>query len=105
VFPRRSFQESAVPKSQVRKKKVYTPPAELRPQLTTAASRRPSPVWVPATAVALLVLGIAWMVVFYLTQGFVDTPALAFLANIGYWNFAIGFGAMIGALILLSKWR
>jgi hypothetical protein len=93
-----------VPKSQVRKKKVYTPPAELRPQ-PTAASKRPSPVWVPATAVALLVVGIAWMVVFYLTQGFVDAPALMFLAKIGYWNFAIGFGAMIGALILLSKWR
>ncbi|MGC9666930.1 cell division protein CrgA [Planosporangium sp. 12N6] len=93
-----------MPKSQVRKKKVYTPPVELRPQ-PTAATKRPSPVWVPATAVALLVLGIAWMVVFYLTQGFVDTPALLFLANIGYWNFAIGFGAMIGALILLSKWR
>jgi hypothetical protein len=93
-----------VPKSPVRKKKVYTPPAELRPQ-PTAASKRPSPVWLPATAVALLVLGIAWMVVFYLTQGFVDAPALSFLANIGYWNFAIGFGAMIGALILLSKWR
>jgi hypothetical protein len=93
-----------VPKSQVRKKKVYTPPAELRPQ-PTAASRRPSPVWLPATAVALLVLGIAWMVVFYLTQGFIDTPALSFLAGIGYWNFAIGFGAMIGSLILLSKWR
>jgi hypothetical protein len=104
VFARRSLQESAVPKSQVRKKKVYTPPAELRPE-TTAASKRPSPVWVPATAVGLLVFGIAWMVLFYLTQGFADTPALSVLFNLGYWNFAIGFGAMIGALILLSKWR
>jgi hypothetical protein len=93
-----------VPKSQVRKKKVYTPPAELRPQ-SAAASRRPSPVWLPATAVSLLVLGIAWMVLFYLTQGFVDTPALSILAKIGYWNFAIGFGSMIAALVLLSKWR
>jgi len=93
-----------VPKSQVRKKKVYTPPAELRPQ-QTAASKRPSPVWLPATAVSLLVLGIAWMVVFYLTQGFADVPALSFLFKIQYWNFAIGFGAMIAALVLLSKWR
>jgi hypothetical protein len=104
MFARRSLQESAVPKSQVRKKKVYTPPAELRPQ-STAASKRPSPMWVPATAVALLVFGIAWMVVFYLTQGFADTPALSLLFKLQYWNFAIGFGAMIGALILLSKWR
>ncbi len=93
-----------MPKSQVRKKKVYTPPAELRPQ-TTTASKRPSPVWLPATAVSLLALGIVWMVVFYLTQGFADTPALSLLFKIGYWNFAIGFGAMIAALVLLSKWR
>ncbi|MDT4989384.1 MAG: hypothetical protein QOI74_3478 [Micromonosporaceae bacterium] len=93
-----------MPKSQVRKKKIYTPPAELRPQ-SAATSRRPSPVWLPATAVSLLVLGIAWMVLFYLTQGFADTPALSFLFKIGYWNFAIGFGSMIAALVLLSKWR
>jgi hypothetical protein len=94
-----------VPKSQVRKKKVYTPPAELRPQTTAAAAKRPSPVWLPATAVTLLVLGIGWMVVFYLTQGFNAAAVLAPLASIGYWNFAIGFGAMISALVLLSKWR
>jgi hypothetical protein len=104
VFAGRSLQESAVPKSQVRKKKVYTPPAELRP-VTVAASKRPSPVWLPATAVSLLVVGIGWMVMFYLTQGFADTPALSVLFKIGYWNFAIGFGSMIAALALLSKWR
>ena len=43
-------QESAVPKSQVRKKKVYTPPTDVRPA-ATAASRKPSPVWLPVTAV------------------------------------------------------
>jgi hypothetical protein len=103
VFAEKIPQESAVPKSQVRKKKVYTPPAELRPQ-TTAAAKRPSPVWVPATAVTLLVVGIVWMVAFYLTQGFVS-PSVPWLFALGYWNFAVGFGAMILALILLSKWR
>jgi hypothetical protein len=94
-----------VPKSRVRKKKVYTTPAELAPQTTLAARRRPSPVWVPVTAVSLIVLGIAWLVVFYLTTGFNDVSALSALAKLGYWNLAIGFGAMVGALILLSKWR
>ena len=56
-----------MPKSQVRKKKVYTPPAELQ-QRPTASSRKPSPVWVPALAVSLICAGIAWLVVYYLTQ-------------------------------------
>jgi hypothetical protein len=87
-----------VPKSNVRKKKVYTPPAELRPT-QSATTRKPSPVWVPALAVALIVAGIAWLVVFYLSQGMYP------VASWRYWNLAIGFGAMVLSLGILSKWR
>jgi Cell division protein CrgA len=90
--------ENVVPKSSVRKKKVYTPPAELR-STPTAATKRPSPTWLPITAVVLIVLGIAWLVVFYLSQGLY--PVFAW----GYWNLAVGFGAMVIALGILSKWR
>jgi hypothetical protein len=93
-----------VPKSSVRKKKVYTPPAELVPQ-QTAASKRPSPVWVPAISVAFIVIGIAWLVVYYLTAGFADVEAFSTLYGWGYWNLAIGFGCLVASLALLSKWR
>jgi hypothetical protein len=87
-----------VPKSQVRKKKVYTPPTDVRPS-STASSRKPSPVWLPATAVALIVFGITWLVVYYLSG--TDYP----VASWGYWNLAIGFGAMVASLAVLSRWR
>ncbi len=87
-----------MPKSQVRKKKVYTPPADVRPT-STAATRKPSPVWLPATAVALIVLGIGWLVVYYLSG--TTYP----VGSWGYWNLAIGFGAMVASLALLSRWR
>ena len=94
-----------MPKSTVRKKKVYTPPAELRPQ-TAAAARKPSPTWLPATAVSLIVFAIAYLTVYYLTGQWFDLgTSFSFLADLSYWNLAIGFGAMIAALILLSKWR
>ena len=93
-----------MPKSTVRKKKVYTPPAEMS-QRPTAATTKPSPVWVPALAVTLIVLGIAWLVVYYLTNGFFDVSALGVLNRLGYWNLAIGFGCMVAALGVLSKWR
>lgn len=94
-----------MPKSTVRKKKVYTPPPELRPQ-TTAAARKPSPTWVPATAVGLIVFAIAYLVVYYLSGQWFDLgTSFSFLADLEYWNLAIGFGAMIASLILLSKWR
>ena len=93
-----------MPKSQVRKKKVYTPPTELQGK-TTAASRKPSPVWIPATAVTLIFAGLIYLVAYYLTGGFGDIESLAVLTDLGPWNLAIGFGAFTGALFFLAKWR
>jgi hypothetical protein len=92
--------ENTVPKSHVRKKKVYTPPADIRPlAVTGAAAKKPSPMWLPIASVALIVTGIAWLVVFYLSSG--SFPVRSW----GYWNLAIGFGAMVAALGMLSRWR
>ena len=87
-----------MPKSQVRKKKVYTPPADVRP-VTPAASKKPSPIWLPIAAVSLIVFGIGWLVVYYLSE--TAYP----VATWSYWNLAVGFGAMVASLILLSRWR
>lgn len=86
-----------MPKSQVRKKKVYTPPTDVLP--TASSGDRPSPTWLPVTAVALIAVGIAWLVVYYLSGG--EYPVLSW----GYWNIAVGFSGMVAALALLSKWR
>ena len=95
-----------MPKSSVRKKKVYTPPADLRPQATAAARRKPSPTWVPVTAVSFLVFAIAWLVAYYLTSQWFDLgDSFLFLYNLGYWNLAIGFGAMVVSIGVFSRWR
>jgi hypothetical protein len=87
-----------MPKSRVRKKKVYTAPAELRPK-TAESSHRPSPTWVPVLAVVLIVLGIGWLVTFYLTEGLFPVAAW------GYWNLGVGFAALVLSLLVLSRWR
>jgi len=87
-----------VPKSRVRQKKIYTPPPDLAPRVTRV-SRKPSGIWLPILAVSLVVLGIGWLVVFYLSQGVY--PVLSWR----YWNLAVGFGAMVSALGLLARWR
>jgi hypothetical protein len=87
-----------VPKSEIRKKKVYTPPSDVL-QSSSASDKRPSPVWLPATAVGLIVFGIGWLVVYYLSE--TAYPVQAW----GYWNLAVGFGAMVASLALLSKWK
>ena len=87
-----------MPKSQVRKKKVYTPPTDIRPA-AAAESKKPSPVWLPLSAVTLIVFGIGWLVVYYLSEQ--QYP----VAEWRYWNLAVGFGAMVASLGILARWR
>lgn len=87
-----------MPKSTVRKKKVYTPPAEVRP-VSEAARRKPSPQWVPLSAVALIVGGILWLVLFYISAGTIPVQAWQ------NWNLVVGFGLMVASLAILSRWR
>lgn len=87
-----------MPKSEIRKKKVYTPPSDMLVP-SSVSDKRPSPLWLPVTAVSLIVVGIGWLVVYYLSE--TAYPVAAW----GYWNLAVGFGAMVASLGLLSKWR
>ena len=87
-----------MPKSQVRKQKVYTPPTDVRPAVA-AASKKPSPTWLPITAVTLIVVGIAWLVVYYLSSQRYPVGSWS------YWNLAVGFGCMVASLGILSRWR
>lgn len=87
-----------MPKSQIRKKKVYTPPAEVRP-VSESARRKPSPQWVPVSAVTVIIVGIAWLVTFYLSENRFPVEAW------GNWNLVVGFGLMVAALPILSRWR
>jgi hypothetical protein len=66
---------------------------------SSVSDKRPSPLWLPVTAVSLIVVGIGWLVVYYLSE--TAYPVAAW----GYWNLAVGFGAMVASLGLLSKWR
>jgi hypothetical protein len=53
----------------------------------------------PVLAVVLIVAGIAWLVVFYLSKGLYPVSSWR------YWNLAIGFGAVAAALGVLARWR
>jgi Cell division protein CrgA len=83
-----------VPKSRVRKRTVYTPPPQ------KSARRKVSAPWVGPAIVALLVVGLGWIVVYYVTQN--GVPGMSALGN---WNLVIGFGLVIGGLTLATRWR
>jgi hypothetical protein len=82
-----------VPKSRVRSKAVYTPPPR-------SAKAKVSPRWLVPTMLGCLLLGLAWITLYYITSG--GTP----LQNsIGAWNLVIGFGFIVAGVGLSTKWR
>ncbi|MGH8868514.1 MAG: cell division protein CrgA [Actinomycetes bacterium] len=83
-----------MPKSRIRRKTTYTPPP------TTSPADMPSRAWVAPLMVSLFVLGLLWIVVFYITQG--DLWGMSALGN---WNLAVGFGFITGGFIVSTQWR
>jgi hypothetical protein len=82
-----------VPESRGRDKATYTPP----PRSTKAAA--PNPSWFQPVMVGLLLLGLIWVVTFYVAQGAYPIP------KIGYWNLGIGFGLLLGGFAMTTRWR
>ena len=91
-----------MPKSKVRKKSVYTPPQDVDGARAGRAARaaKPSPRWYAPLMVALMVLGLLWIVVYY-----VAGDQIPFMVSLSAWNFAIGFGAMVAGLVMSMRWR
>lgn len=82
-----------MPKSRVRSKAVYTPPKR-------SAKAQVSPRWLVPTMLASLLLGLAWISLYYVTGGSNVLQSWA-----GVWNLVIGFAFIIVGVALATKWR
>ena len=85
-----------MPESKKRRKPVYAP----APASTTPKRKGPSPVWLAPLMLALFLIGVVWLVVFYITQA--DMPLTGGLGNA---NLAIGFGFIVLGFVLSTQWR
>lgn len=90
-----------MPKSKVRKKSD----APLRTAASTPTrALAPSPSWYPIVMGVVLLIGLAYLVVYYLTSSGTD-PHVPVMGDLGAWNFAIGFGVMLLGLVMAVRWR
>lgn len=88
-----------MPKSKVRKKApVYTSAADRRTPVKLKAG--PShPVYL-AVMFGLMLLGLGWLVVNYLAG-----ERIGLMADLGPWNFLIGFVLLVVGLLMTMRWR
>ena len=83
-----------MPKSRVRQKgTAYTPPP------TRSPKKRVSPSWVAPLMVGCFLVGLVWLILFYVTNG--SLPVSAF----GNWNLVIGFAFIVGGFGISTQWR
>jgi hypothetical protein len=81
-----------VPKSRVRSKAVYTPPPR-------SSKAKVSPRWLVPAMLGSLIVGLVWIVVFYVSQQKLPIGAL------GAWNLVVGFVFLSTGLVLATKWH
>lgn len=83
-----------MPESKGRKKATFTPPKQ---------SKKPqkvgNPPWFVPVMVGLMVLGLLWVVVFYISGQQYPVPQL------DRWNLGIGFGLMLAGFLMTTRWR
>lgn len=59
----------------------------------------PNPVWFKPIMFGLMLIGLAWIVVYYVSQGVLPVREL------GDWNILLGFGILFVGFLMTTRWR
>ncbi|OEV02124.1 MULTISPECIES: cell division protein CrgA [Streptomyces] len=86
-----------MPKSRIRKKADFTPPPEKK--ATSIDLRGGGRRWVAPLMLALFGIGLAWIVVFYVTNNSLPVESL------GNWNIVVGFGFIATGFVVSTQWK
>lgn len=87
-----------MPESKPPRKKATTTPAASAPA-PAKAKVEGNPPWLVPTMLSLMILGLIWIVVTYVSQTRFPVP------DIGNWNLAIGFVLLFSGFGLTLRWR
>ncbi|MGA1836719.1 cell division protein CrgA [Herbiconiux sp. 11R-BC] len=63
------------------------------------AANTPNPVWFKPVMFGFMLVGLVWIIVFYVSQGVFPIP------DLGSWNILIGFGIAFIGFIMTTRWR
>ncbi|MFE7133912.1 cell division protein CrgA [Streptomyces sp. NPDC057638] len=84
-----------MPKSRIRKKADFTPP----PATKTTAIKLTNRSWVAPVMLGLFLIGLAWIVLFYVTEGSLPIEAIS------NWNIVVGFGFIAAGFGVSTQWK
>lgn len=88
-----------MPKSRIRKKKDRPTAADNRTPQKTKLDLTTGRSWVAPLMLAMFAIGLAWIVIFYVTEGSLPVDAL------GNWNILVGFGFIGVGFVVSTQWK
>lgn len=88
-----------MPESRGRKRPTTATRPARSSSVELAKKRPPSPPWVGISILVLFGIGIAYLVVYYVTGGGVLGQQ-----DLGGWNILIGFGFIVAGFGMLTQW-
>jgi hypothetical protein len=84
-----------VPESKGRDKPAYTPPPTPKPQKVKVGNAA----WFTPVMLGLMILGLLWVVTFYVTRQQYPVPSL------GRANLLVGFALMLAGFGMTTRWK
>ena len=88
--------ESRTRKTTAEKQKLKAQRASKPKKVKAPSNRR----WVPPTFITVGLLGVAWLITFY-----VAGQSIPFMSDLGNWNILIGMGGMAAAFVIATLWK
>lgn len=97
----------ATPKRNAQSKKLAIEEAErasmTKEQLRASGKKKSAsdanPAWFKPIMFGFLILGFLWIIVYYLSQGYLPVQAL------GDWNILVGFGIALVGFLMMTNWK
>jgi hypothetical protein len=71
-----------------------------RTQEARTGDDAPNPVWFKPIMFGLMILGLAWIIVFYVS-GSLQLP----VPSLSNWNILVGFGILFVGFLMTTRWR
>jgi hypothetical protein len=71
----------------------------VRPAETRTGEQAPNPVWFRPVMFGFMLIGLVWIIVFYVSGSNAPIPTL------GPWNILVGFGIMFVGFLMTTRWR
>jgi len=79
--------------------RTKSPKTTERPQAARPGEKGPNPVWFKPIMFGLMLIGLAWIIVYYVSQSALP------IANLGDANILVGFGILFLGFLMTTRWR